>query len=152
LSYLTYVGIQYWQKIILIRNQYIGQHGGGVGSEAVVAAEWWQRSNGSAAMTAWRWWPCGGSAAAGSVAAVSAALRPWQHDGLGQLGGCGGSFEASQHQRRQQSGGNCAAAACRRVGNKDTGGNSNGGGTTNNQQSTKSGSGNGDGNDDNNDL
>jgi hypothetical protein len=33
-----------------------GQHGGGVGSAAVVAAERWQRTGGSsAAMAAWRW-------------------------------------------------------------------------------------------------
>jgi hypothetical protein len=72
-----------------------GQHGGGVGSAAVVATEWWQRGGSSAAMTAWRWWPCGSSAAVGSVAAVSAARRRWQYDGGGRLGGCGRSLVAS---------------------------------------------------------
>jgi hypothetical protein len=103
------------------------QHGGGVGQ-------------------------CGGSALAGSVAAVLAARRQghWQHAGGGRLGGCSGSLAELQHQRRQQSVGSCAAAVRRHGGNEDTGSNSNGGGSTNNQQSTKTGSGNGDGNNNNN--
>ncbi len=52
------------------------QRGGGVGSAVVVAAEGWQHGGGSPVAAAWRWWQCGGSAAVGSVAAVSAAQ--WQ--------------------------------------------------------------------------
>jgi hypothetical protein len=120
----------------------------------LLAAERWQRGGSSVETAAWQWWQCGGSPAAGSVAAVLAARqwRRWQHAGGGRLGGCGGSLGASQRQWRQQSGRSCAAAVRCHCGNKDTGSDSDGGVTTNNQQSTKSGSGNGDGNDNNNDT
>ncbi len=79
---------------------------------------------------------CSSSAAAGSVAAVSAARGwpRWLHADGGRLGGCGGSLAVLQHQRRQQSRGSCAATARRHGGNEDTGGNSDGGGYY--QQST----------------
>jgi hypothetical protein len=136
----------------------------GSGGSRAVAARQRQRGNGSVAVVATRLQhgrgqpgggvgQCGGSVAAGSMAAVlTARRRPcWQHPSGSRLGGCGKSFAALQRQQRQQSGRSCAAAACRHGGNEDTGGNSNGGGTTKNQQSTKSSCGNGDGNDDNND-
>jgi hypothetical protein len=45
---------------------------------AVVAAEWWQRGRSTDVAAAWRWWQCSGSAAAGSVGAVSASTAAAQ--------------------------------------------------------------------------
>ncbi len=55
-----------------------GQHGSGVGSVVVMAAERWQRGSGSAAAAVWGYWPRGGSAVAGSMAAVSASAAAAQ--------------------------------------------------------------------------
>ncbi len=140
------------------------QHGSSSKGGRAVAAWRRQRSSGSMAVVAVQWQcsggqrgsgvgQCGGRAAAGSMAVVSAVRWwwHWQHNGGGRLGGCGGNLAALQHQWWQQSSRSCAAAACCHSGDKDTGSNSNGRGTTNNQQSTKRGSSNGDGNANNKD-